>query len=109
VYSCKSSNTIAALTRYALFHLCRQTVHIMAVLSTQEKADIMSMSLATASINTTVAVWALDDLSHDHGLEHAHHWAREGSAGRLVGPVASDTSSWPTPSSTVHDDVHYGN
>jgi hypothetical protein len=67
------------------------------------------MSVTTASINNTVAIWALDDLSHDHGLEHPHHWARESSVGGRMGPVAANTAAWPTPSSTVHDDVHYGN
>jgi hypothetical protein len=69
----------------------------------------MSMSLTSASINNFVAVWALDDLAHDHGLEHPHHWARESKTGGRPGPVAANTASWPTPSSTVHDDINYGN
>ena len=48
---------------------------------------------------------------NDDGLTHNHHWAMsrpdQDMARTANGPVVTDASAVPTPSSVRHDDVHY--
>ena len=49
---------------------------------------------------------------HDDGLVHGHSWAyaqgeKEGPVGLRQGATVADASSIRTPSSAVHDDLHY--
>lgn len=46
--------------------------------------------------------------NHDDGLAHHHHWARDRMAGdQGLHPVVADAARVPTPSSALHDDIHY--
>ena len=49
---------------------------------------------------------------HDDGLVHGHSWAyaqgeKDGPVGLRQGATVADASSIRTPSSAVHDDLHY--
>lgn len=44
---------------------------------------------------------------HDDGLCHDHHWARESTVERRLYPRVADAAGISTPSSVMHDDVHY--
>ena len=52
-----------------------------------------------------------DENTYDDGLVHNHDWANdrreEGPVGLRPGRLVADAASVRTPSSAVHDDLHY--
>ncbi|MDP9097305.1 MAG: hypothetical protein M3N26_12260 [Pseudomonadota bacterium] len=62
---------------------------------------------SSAEILSTSAAVALMTSGHDEGLCHDHHWARDEAAERRSYPRVAHPASISTPSSAVHDDIHY--
>ena len=56
---------------------------------------------------TTSAMAAFVTQHHDDGLCHDHHWARDPAAERRAYPRVAQPALLSTPSSTLHDDIHY--
>ncbi|UPG72754.1 hypothetical protein MVG78_00690 [Roseomonas gilardii subsp. gilardii] len=61
--------------------------------------------------SATASARPQDESGYDDGLVHNHDWANErrenGPVGMRPERLVADTSSVPTPSSAVHDDLHY--
>ncbi len=62
---------------------------------------------SSADMLTTTAMVAFVTPEHDDGLCHDHHWARDLAAERRAYPRVADAARVTTPSSTMHDDIHY--
>lgn len=58
---------------------------------------------------STSAMVAFVTPDHDQGLCHHHHWARDLPAERRAYPRVADPALTSTPSSAMHDDIHYAN
>ena len=56
---------------------------------------------------TTSAMVAFVTPGHDDGLCHEHRWARDAAAARRAYPLVANPAAVRTPSSTMHDDIHY--
>lgn len=63
-------------------------------------------SSSTEMLSTSVMV-AFVTPDHDDGLCHDHHWARDPAADRHAYPRVANPALISTPSSAMHDDIHY--
>ncbi|MDT7952664.1 MAG: hypothetical protein RQ966_14270 [Acetobacteraceae bacterium] len=73
----------------------------MSIINRTNSIDqLAANAMAMASTDSALA-------GHDDGLCHDHHWARDAAAARQAFPRVADVSCVGTPSSTVHDDIHY--
>ena len=66
----------------------------------------IKQSSSTDMLSTSAMV-AFVTPGHDDGLCHDHHWARDLAAERRAYPRVASPALMSTPSSTMHDDIHY--
>ena len=76
----------------------------MSIISRTASVDMLTTS-AMSMPSSVIA--AADHAGHDDGLCHDHHWARDVAAERRSFPRVADAARIATPSSTLHDDIHY--
>ncbi len=63
--------------------------------------------MSTIPLFTHTSLPGLTEPAYDDGLQHPHHWAiGHANAGRH-NPIVARPAAVPTPSSVIHDDLHY--
>ena len=73
----------------------------MSIINRSASIDMLATSAMSVQMTGSGAA------EHDDGLCHDHHWARDMAAERRAYPRVADAALVSTPSSAMHDDVHY--